>query len=50
MKLIKIIKTSMIRMNPRKRTPWEKREDHQSNVGDAKKIICTRISLIERTK
>jgi hypothetical protein len=42
--------TSMLRMNPREKTPWEKGEDHQSNVGDAKKITCTRISLTERTK
>jgi hypothetical protein len=48
--LIKIIKTSMLRMNPREKTPWEKWEYHQSNVGDAKKITCTRIALIERTK
>jgi hypothetical protein len=48
MSLIKIIKTSMLRMNPRKKTPWEKGEDHPSNVGDAKKITCTRISLTER--
>jgi hypothetical protein len=39
-----------IRMNPRKKTPWEKGEDHQSNVGDTNKITCTRISHIERTK
>jgi hypothetical protein len=46
----KIIQTSMIRMNPREKTHWEKGEDHQSNVGDSKKITCTRISLIEKTK
>jgi hypothetical protein len=50
MNLIKIIKTSMLRMNPIKKTPWEKGEDHQSNVGDARKITCTRISHIERTE
>jgi hypothetical protein len=48
--LIKIIKTSMLRMNPRKKTPWGKGEYHQSNVGDANKITCTRIYLKERTK
>jgi hypothetical protein len=50
MSLIKIIKISMIRMIPRKKTPWEKGEEHQSNVVDAKKITCTRISHTERTK
>jgi hypothetical protein len=48
MKLIKIIKTSLLRMNLRNNTPWEKGEDHQSNVGDAKEITCTRISHTER--
>jgi hypothetical protein len=48
--LIKIIKTNMLRMNPREKNSWEKGEDHQSNVGDAKKITCTRISLTKRTK
>jgi hypothetical protein len=48
--LIKINKISLLRMNPRRKTPWEKGEDHQSNVGDAKKITCTRISLIEKKK
>jgi hypothetical protein len=50
MSLIKIIKISLPRMNPRNKTPWEKGEDHQSNVGDANKITCTRISHTERTK
>jgi hypothetical protein len=50
MSLIKIIKTNMLRVNPRNKTPWEKGEDHQSNVGDAMKITCTRISHTERTK
>jgi hypothetical protein len=50
MTLIKIIKISLLRMNPRETTPWEKGEDHQSNVGDAKKITCTRISLTGNTK
>jgi hypothetical protein len=40
----------MLRMNPREKTHWEKGEDDQSNVGDAKKIRCTRISLIKRKK
>jgi hypothetical protein len=44
MRLIEIIKISMLRVNPRKKTPWEKGEDHQSNVEDARKITCTRIS------
>jgi predicted aspartyl protease len=48
--LIKINKISLLRMNPREKTPWEKGEDHQSNVGDAKKITCTRISLTEKIK
>ena len=43
--LIKIIKTDMLRMNPREKTCWGKGEDHQSIVGDAKEITCTRISL-----
>jgi hypothetical protein len=37
-------------MNPRGKTPWEKWKDHQSNVGDAKRIICTNISLTKKTK
>ena len=48
--LIKIINMSMLRMNPRENTPWEKGEDHQSNVVDAKKITYTRIAHTERTK
>jgi hypothetical protein len=40
----------MLRVNPRNKTPWEKAEDHLSNVGDAKKIIYTRIAHIERTE
>jgi hypothetical protein len=50
MSLIEIIKISMLRVNPRKKTPWEKGEYHLSNVGDAKKITCTRISHKERTE
>jgi hypothetical protein len=48
MSLIEIIKINMLRVNPRKKTPWEKGEDHLSNVGDAKKITCKRIAHIER--
>jgi hypothetical protein len=44
MSLIEIIKISMLRGIPRSNIPWEKREDHQSNVGDARKITYTRIS------
>jgi hypothetical protein len=45
---IEIIKIVMLRVNPRKKTPWEKEEDHLSNVWDAKKITYTRISHMER--
>jgi hypothetical protein len=48
--LIQINKISLIRMNSRENTPWEKGEDRQSNVGDAKKITCTRIVLTKKTK
>jgi hypothetical protein len=48
MSLIKINKNGILRMNPRKKTPWGKGEDHQSNVGDSKKITCTSISHTER--
>jgi hypothetical protein len=37
-------------MNPRKRNPRGKEENHQSNVGGASKITYTRISLIEEIK
>jgi hypothetical protein len=37
-------------MNPREKTPCEKREYHQSNVGDASKTTCTNISLIDKIK
>jgi hypothetical protein len=50
MRLIEIIKISILRVNPRKKTPWGKGEDHLSNVGDAKNITCTRISHTERTE
>jgi hypothetical protein len=50
MSLIEIIKIGMLRVSPINKTSWEKGEDHQSNVGDAKKITCTRISHIERTE
>jgi hypothetical protein len=48
--LIEIIKISMLRVNPRKRTLWEKEEGHLSNVGYANKITCTRIVHTERTE
>jgi hypothetical protein len=35
---IKIIPTIMLRTNLREKNPWEKGEDHQSNVEDANKI------------
>jgi hypothetical protein len=47
---IKISKINLVRMKPRKKTPWEKEEDHQSNVGGANKITYTRISLTEEIK
>jgi hypothetical protein len=47
--LIKIRKIDPLSRNTRK-TPWEKREDHQYNVGDAKNTSCTRISLTEEIK
>ena len=46
---IEIIKIGMLREISRRKIPWEKWEDHQSNVGDARKITCTRITLTERT-
>ena len=49
MSLIEIIKISMLREISRKKIPWEKGEDHQSNVGDARKITCTRIAHTEKT-
>jgi hypothetical protein len=48
MSLIEIIKISMLRGISRKKIPWEKGKDHQSNAGDARKIICTRISHTKR--
>jgi hypothetical protein len=48
MSLIEINKINMLRGISRKKIPWEKVEDHQSNVGDARKIFCTRIAHIER--
>jgi hypothetical protein len=50
MSLIEIIKISILKGIPRKKIPWEKGEDHQSNVGDARKITCTRISHTEKTE
>jgi hypothetical protein len=43
MSLIEIIKISMLREISKRNISWEKGEDHQSNVGDARKITCTRI-------
>jgi hypothetical protein len=48
MSLIEVIKISMVRVNPRKKNPLEKGEDHLSNVGDVNNITYTRISHIER--
>jgi hypothetical protein len=48
--LIKINKIILLSMNPRKSIPWGKEEDHQSNVGGARKRTYTRISLIEEIK
>jgi hypothetical protein len=48
MSLIEIININMLRGIPRRKIPWEKGEYHQSNVGNARKITCTRISHIER--
>jgi hypothetical protein len=50
MSLIEIIKINMLRGISRKKIPWEKGEDHQYNVLDAKKITYTRIAHTERTK
>ena len=50
MSLIEIIKINMLREIPRRNIPWEKGEDHQSNVGNARMITFTRIAHIERTK
>ena len=50
MSLIEIIKINMLREILRRKIPWEKGEYHQSNVGDARKITCTRISRTERTE
>jgi hypothetical protein len=50
MSLIEIVKIGKLRENPRRMIPCKKEEYHQSNVGDAKKITCTRISHIEKTE
>jgi hypothetical protein len=50
MSLIEIVMISMLREISRRKIPWEKGEDHQSNFGDAWKITCTRIAHIERTE
>jgi hypothetical protein len=47
--LTQINKIILLRMSPRGKTPWEKGEDHQSNVEDVKNITCTRIYLTENT-
>jgi hypothetical protein len=44
MSLIEIIKINMLREISRRKIHWEKGEEHQSNVGDARKITCTRIA------
>jgi hypothetical protein len=48
--LIKIIKINMLKEISRKKIPWEKEEDHQSNARDARNITCTRTAHIERTE
>jgi hypothetical protein len=50
MSLIEISKINMIRDISRRRIHWEKREHHQSNDGDVRKITNTRISHTERTE
>jgi hypothetical protein len=50
MRLMEIIKINMLRGNPRNKIPWEKGEDHQYNVGDARKITYTRIAHTEKTE
>jgi hypothetical protein len=41
---------SLLKMNPTKKIPWGKEEDHQSNVGGENKITYTRISLTKEIK
>ena len=48
--LIEINEIILLRKNPRDKIPWEKGEDHQSNVWDANKTTCTRFFLIEEIK
>jgi hypothetical protein len=50
MSLIEVIQIGMLWGISRKKIPWGKGEDHQSNAGDARKITCTRISHPERTE
>jgi hypothetical protein len=50
MRLIEIIMINMLRGISRNNSPWEKGEDQQYNVGDARKITYTRIAHIEKTK
>jgi hypothetical protein len=45
-----IRKIDMLEMNPNWRTLRGKEENHQSSVGDAKKITCTNIVIIEMKK
>jgi hypothetical protein len=45
----KISKINTLIINPRDNTPREMGEYHQSNVGDAKNITCTRIYLTKNT-
>ena len=46
----KIRKKILLRMIPIRRNPWEKEEDHQSNVGGAMKITYTRTVLTKEIK
>jgi hypothetical protein len=48
--LIEIIKINMLREISRRKIPWEKGEDHQSNARDARKITCTRIYHTKKTE
>jgi hypothetical protein len=48
--LIHIRKINLLRTNPRWKTPWEKEEEYQSNVGDVNNIMCTKIYLTKKKK
>jgi hypothetical protein len=50
MSLIEIIKISMLKGISRKKIPWEKGEDHQSNAKDARNITYSRIAHTEKTE